>query len=154
MTQHELRFPHLGAALEPGAAKGRFASDCACIEVEPGVHAPDRISRSWLPVPEAEAAEAVAPRIGVDVRRHPVEEHELLGHVRRDVRLDHLEHALARLAAGGIDVAETDHGGDGRLAEEAIVELDLPAIELAREALEGRKGPAQVLLFDSLGDLG
>ena len=44
-------------ALEPGAAKGRFASDCACIEVEPGVHAPDRISRSWLPVPEDEAAE-------------------------------------------------------------------------------------------------
>lgn len=44
-------------AVEPGAAKGHFNSDCACIEVEPGVHAPARYSTSWLPIPRAEGLE-------------------------------------------------------------------------------------------------
>jgi len=39
-------------ALEPGAAKGTFSSDCACMEVEPGVHA-DRYSTTWVPLAEA-----------------------------------------------------------------------------------------------------
>jgi hypothetical protein len=44
-------------AAEPGAAKGRFDSDCACVEVDPGVHAPDRYSTAWLPIPRADALE-------------------------------------------------------------------------------------------------
>ncbi len=47
----------LAHAVEPGAAKGRFDSDCACIEVDPGVHAPARYSTAWLPIPEAESLE-------------------------------------------------------------------------------------------------
>jgi hypothetical protein len=47
----------LAHAAEPGAARGRFDSDCACIEVDPGVHAPARYSTAWLPVSAAEGLE-------------------------------------------------------------------------------------------------
>jgi len=38
------------SAIEPGAAKGAFSSDCACLEVEPGVHA-NRHNTTWIPIP-------------------------------------------------------------------------------------------------------
>jgi len=47
----------LAHAAEPGAARGRFDSDCACIEVDPGVHAPDRYLPAFLPIDQAEGLE-------------------------------------------------------------------------------------------------
>jgi len=123
----------LALAIEPGAAKGAFSSDCACLEVQPGVHA-NRHSTTWVPIPSVTHLEYL------EVANKPLLSAVIDGGGRVSLaERDDIPPAIGRVRTVGPELEVLDQNSGNPTRSVAGVPITPPAVHLYLGATTERR---------------